>query len=131
MMSHPKHLRYTKEHEWALYENGIIVVGITDYAQQQLGDIVYLELPKVGTALDKGKGFGVVESIKAVSEIYLPLGGEIIKVNDSLKGSPDTINKDPYDAGWLIHVKPTNPAEFETLLSQKQYEEWIQCGTPE
>lgn len=129
-MNYPKHLRYTKEHEWALYENGVVVVGITDYAEQQLGDIVYLELPKVGTIIDKGKSFGVVESVKAVSEIYMPVGGEIIKVNDPLRNSPDIINKDPYDAGWLIHVKPRTPDELEILLSQKQYEEWIEHGKP-
>lgn len=127
-MSYPKHLRYTKEHEWALYENGVVVVGITDYAQEQLGDIVYLELPKVGAIIDKGKSFGVVESVKAVSEIYMPVDGEIIKVNDPLRSSPDILNKDPYDAGWLIHVKLRKPEEIETLLSQKQYEEWIEYG---
>lgn len=128
-MHHPQHLRYTKEHEWVLYENGVAIVGITDYAQEQLGDIVYLELPKVGAVIDKGKSFGVVESVKAVSEIYMPVGGEITKVNDPLRSSPDIINKDPYDAGWLIHVKPRKPEEIdETLLNQQQYEEWIEHG---
>lgn len=128
MYRHPEHLRYTKEHEWGHDEKGTIIVGITDYAQQQLGDIVYLELPKVGAILEKGKSFGVVESVKAVSEIYMPVSGEIIKINESLKNSPETINKDPYDAGWLIHVKPKEANAIETLLSQKQYEAWIQHG---
>lgn len=128
MYRHPEHLRYTKEHEWAHDEKGTIIVGITDYAQQQLGDIVYLELPKVGNVLEKGKSFGVVESVKAVSEIYMPVSGEIVKINESLKNSPDTINKDPYDAGWLIHLKPKQANELETLLSQKQYEAWIKDG---
>lgn len=124
-MKVPKNLSYTKDHEWALIKDTTVIVGITDYAQDQLGDIVYIELPPVGTKVEKGKEFGVVESVKAVSELYSPVSGEIIKINDSLKNSCETINRDPYDKGWMIHIKMRHPQELQELLNKTQYEELI------
>ncbi|HBQ21197.1 MAG: glycine cleavage system protein H [Deltaproteobacteria bacterium GWA2_38_16] len=124
-MNFPETLLYTKDHEWALNKNGTVTVGITAFAQDQLGDIVYLELPKVGTTLEKGKTFGVVESVKAVSDLYSPVSGEVVKMNDPLKNSPDIINKDPYDKGWMIEVKVSNPQELKDLLTQEQYQKLV------
>lgn len=121
-MSHiPKNLRYTKDHEWALKKEDIIVVGITEHAQHQLGDIVFIELPAIGSKIEKEKQFGTVESVKAVSELYSPVTGEIVKINETLKETPDIINKDSYDQGWMIHIKLTHQKEWDELLSPEQY----------
>ena len=120
-MNVPDSLLYTKDHEWALSQNGIITVGITDFAQHQLGDIVYLELPSLGTQVTKGNTFGVVESVKAVSDLYAPISGEVIEVNENLKNAPETLNKDPYHAAWMIKVRVSQPNELKELLTHEQY----------
>lgn len=125
-MSCPENLRYAKSHEWSLIKDDTVVVGITDFAQNQLGDVVYLELPAIGTQVEKGKEFGVIESVKAVSELYAPLSGEIVKVNNALIETTDTINKDPYDQGWMIQIKLKNKDEIKDLLSQSDYQKLIE-----
>jgi glycine cleavage system H protein len=117
--------RYLKTHEWARLEGSEIVCGISDHAQEALSDLVYVELPSVGAALRAGEVFGVVESVKAASDVYLPVGGTIIAVNHALEGAPEAINKDPYQAGWLIRVKPDNPADFEALMDAAAYEQQL------
>lgn len=117
--------RYLISHEWARKEGDLFVIGISDHAQHALGDIVFVELPKKGTSIAKGKPFGVVESVKAASDVYMPISGTVEATNDVLGGDPATINRDPYNAGWLIKVKPSNPSEFDTLLSPADYEAQI------
>ncbi len=122
----PANLKYTKEHEWALVEGNTVTVGITDFAQSALGDIVFLEVPEVGTHLKAGSTFGVVESIKSVSDLYAPLTGEVTAKNGDLEGSPEKINEDAYGS-WLIKVKIENEAELKNLLTAEQYQEF--CNT--
>ena len=122
----PGNLKYTKEHEWALVEGNTITVGITDFAQSALGDIVFLEVPEVGTDLKLGSTFGVVESIKSVSDLYSPVTGEVVAKNTDLEGSPEKINEDAYGS-WLIKVKIKDTAELNNLLSAQQYQEF--CNT--
>ncbi len=122
----PGNLRYTKEHEWALVEGQTVTVGITDFAQSALGDIVFLEVPEVGTNLKAGATFGVVESIKSVSDLYAPISGEVLAKNSDLEGSPEKINADAYGA-WLIKVKVKDVAELNNLLTAEQYQEF--CNT--
>lgn len=122
----PANLKYTKEHEWALIENDTVTVGITDFAQSALGDIVFLEVPEVGTDLKTGSTFGVVESIKSVSDLYAPVTGEVIAKNSDLEGSPEKINEDAYGS-WLIKVKVKNTDELKNLLTPEQYQEF--CNT--
>jgi glycine cleavage system H protein len=117
----PDDLRYSEEDEWARVEDGRVVVGITDYAQQQLGDIVFVELPEVGATYDKGNPFGVVESVKAVSDLCAPLSGEIIEVNQELVDRPEAVNEDCYDVGWMVVFAPSDPAELGTLLDAEAY----------
>lgn len=124
-MEFPDGLLYTKDHEWALKKNGNVVVGITDYAQDQLGDIVYIDLPKVGTKVQKGNTFGAVESVKAVSDLYAPLSGEVVKVNEDLKQSLQDVNRDPYHKGWMIEIKLNNPQELNDLLDQADYKKLV------
>jgi glycine cleavage system H protein len=124
-MNYPENFRYTKEHEWVSLEGETATVGITFHAQSELGDIVYVDLPKVGSALEKGKSFGSVESVKAVSDIYAPIAGEVSEVNDSLANAPETLNSDPHVAGWLIKVKVSSPAEFNNLLSAADYQSYV------
>jgi glycine cleavage system H protein len=124
----PKDLKYTKEHEWARVEGKIAVVGITAFAQEQLGDVVYVELPKVGDSVNEGATFGVVESTKAVSDLYSPLTGTVVKVNDPVTDAPETLNTDPYGKGWLIHVELVNPAELEKLLDAAAYETHVMAS---
>jgi glycine cleavage system H protein len=114
-------VRYTEEHEWARAESGKVIVGITDYAQDQLGDIVFVELPQLGSTFQKGEEFGTVESVKAVSEIYMPVSGEVIAVNSNLADSPELVNKSPYSEGWLIEVKPDDLSELDTLMDKDEY----------
>ena len=118
----PETLRYTKEHEWARQDGDAVTVGITDYAQDQLGDVVFVELPQVGRTLKAGDSFGVVEAVKTVSDLYAPLGGEVIAVNDRLTAEPALVNRSPYGDGWMIRVRPSNPEEFEGLLKPGDYE---------
>lgn len=116
----PEDLVYTKDHEWARREGDVVVVGISDYAQDQLGDIVFVELPEVGDSFATGDEFGTLESVKAVSELYLPVGGEIVAVNEELDDSPELINQDPY-GGWIIKIKPDDPEELDKLLDHSSY----------
>lgn len=117
----PENVRYTKDHEWARKEGDILVAGISDYAQDQLGDVVYVELPPVGERFENGEVFGTVESVKAVSEMFIPVAGEVVAINAALSDTPDVVNADPYGAGWMIHIKPSDPAAFETLMTQEAY----------
>lgn len=119
----PANLKYTKEHEWALVEGDTVTVGITDFAQSALGDIVFLEVPDVGSELKLGNTFGVVESIKSVSDLYAPVSGEVVAKNSDLEGSPEKINSDAYGS-WLIKVKVKNTAEINNLLTAEQYQEF-------
>lgn len=117
----PDDVRYTLDHEWARQENGNIKVGITDYAQDQLGDIVFVELPEVGRIFSAGEEFGTLESVKAVSELYIPIGGEIVAINEALAETPEQVNSDPFGNGWMIVVKPADIAEFESLKDKGAY----------
>lgn len=122
---YPSNYRYTKEHEWIKIENGIGIVGITDYAQHELGDVVFVELPKAGAKFIAGQSFGTVESVKAVSEIYSPVSGEVVETNTSLANEPEKINKDPHGAAWLIKVKIANAAELDDLMDAAAYQAYI------
>ena len=122
---YPSELKYTKEHEWVRVNGEEARVGITDYAQKQLGDVVYLELPEVGRVLQKGEVFGTIESVKAVSELFSPVAGEVVEVNRSLADRPETVNKDPHDA-WMIAIKLTGPADQADLLDAGQYAQLTQ-----
>jgi glycine cleavage system H protein len=124
-MEFPEDLKYTKEHEWVLIEGGTATVGITDYAQDQLGDIVFVELPAVGDKVSKEDAFGVVESVKAVSDIYAPLSGKVIEVNDDLPDDPEMLNEDPYGDGWIIRIELTDPEEIEDLMTSAEYEQYV------
>ena len=117
----PADRRYSDEHEWALKEGELITIGITHHAQEQLGDVVFLELPEAGDAITKGKAFGVIESVKAVSDLYAPLDGEVVEVNTDLVDAPEGVNQDPYGAAWLIKIKPANPADLDALLDAGGY----------
>ena len=123
-MSYPENFRYTKEHEWVLLEGDIATIGITNHAQSELGDIVFVDLPKPGTKLEVGKSFGSVESVKAVSDIYAPVGGEVTEANELLSSSPEKLNEDPHGAAWLIKLKVSDPAEVNALMTSSQYEEY-------
>lgn len=117
----PSNLKYTEDHEWALQEGDTLTVGITDFAQSQLGDIVFVELPEVGTELEKGAAFGVVESIKSVSDLFSPVAGTVTEVNSDLEGTPESLNESPYES-WMIKLKTTNGDEVNTLLTPDAYE---------
>ena len=117
-----KNLRYTEDHEWVDANENIVTIGLSDFAQQALGDIVFVELPEVGRQLNKGDSFGVVESIKSVSDIFTPVSGEVIEINTELPDSPDKLNQDPYGS-WLIKIKISNPSEIENLMDSTKYEE--------
>jgi glycine cleavage system H protein len=117
----PNDVRYAESHEWAKLEGGTVKIGITDYAQDQLGDIVFVELPEDGDSFEKGEEFGTVESVKAVSELYMPVGGEVVSVNPVLEDSPERINDSPYSEGWMIEVKPDDPSEMDDLLTGDVY----------
>ncbi len=121
----PEDCRYTQNHEWARAEGDKVRVGISDYAQDQLDDIVFVELPQVGDTFEKGEEFGTVESVKAVSELYMPVGGEVIAINSTLEDSPQLVNESPYSEGWMIDVKPTDPTEMDALLTRQAYLEML------
>jgi len=125
-MEFPKELRYSREHEWVRLEGSIATVGITDYAQDSLGDVVYLELPSEGASVTKDEPFGVVESVKAVSDLFAPVSGKVTEVNDALVDSPEVINEDPYGDAWMIKVEVTNPEEIKELLSAEEYKEFVE-----
>jgi len=117
--------RYMKSHEWVRWDGEEIVCGISDHAQESLSDIVYVELPEEGDVFDKGDAFGVVESVKAASDVYMPMGGEITAVNEELEDTPELVNQDPYGAGWLIRFAPSDPSEFDTLMDAEAYEAFV------
>ena len=121
----PADLRYAKNHEWAKMEGDKFRGGISDYAQDQLGDIVFLDLPQVGDTFAQGEGFGTVESVKAVSDLYMPVGGEILAVNPALDDSPEFVNQSPYGDGWMIEIKPDSPSDFEALMTLDAYIEML------
>jgi glycine cleavage system H protein len=125
MGNYPDNLRYTKEHEWTRLSGNAATVGITTFAKDQLGDVVYLELPEVGSTVTKGQPFGVVESTKAVSELFAPLSGRVTKVNKALVEAPEGINDDPHEKGWMIEIELSSPNEASELLTAKQYEELV------
>jgi len=125
-MDFPEDLRYTREHEWARRKGELLVVGITDFAQDQLGDVVFVELPDVGDTVKKGESFGVVESTKAVSELFAPISGKVVEVNDPLTDAPETINEDPYEEGWMIVVEPSEPSELDALMDAKAYRAFVE-----
>ena len=124
-MEFPEGLKYTKEHEWVLVEDRTATIGITEYAQQELGDIVYVELPEVGEKIVKDDPFGAVESVKAVSDIYAPVSGTVIEVNDTLPDSPETINDDAYGDGWLIKVEMSDADDLKDLMGAEEYAEYV------
>ena len=124
-MGYPKDRRYTKEHEWMEVKGDLATIGITDHAQHELGDVVFVELPKPGAKIETGKSFGTVESVKAVSEIYAPTSGEVIEVNSELQNKPETINSDPHGAAWLIKVRLTSTAGISDLMDAAAYEAYI------
>ena len=117
----PEDLRYAESHEWAKLAGDTVKIGISDYAQDQLGDIVFVELPEDGDSFEKGEEFGTVESVKAVSELYMPVGGEVVSVNSVLEDSPELVNNSPYSEGWMIEVKPDDPSEMDGLLTGDAY----------
>ena len=122
---YPDNLRYTKEHEWVRLDGDTAVIGITDHAQQELGDIVYVDLPKPGVAVEQGKSLGTVESVKAVSDIYAPLSGEVIEINPLLADAPEKLNEDPHGEAWLVKIRLRAPAEAEKLMSAAEYQTYI------
>ncbi len=117
----PEDAKYTKDHEWAKIEGDTAVIGINDYAQDQLGEVVFVELPEIGDSFEKGDEFGTVESVKAVSEIYMPLSGEVIELNNALEDNPEFVNSDPYGDGWIIKVKPADVSEMDQLMDKTAY----------
>ena len=124
----PAGLKYTKEHEWIKVEGKIGTVGITHFAQDQLGDVVFVELPEVGRTLKQNEQFGVVESVKTVSDLYIPVSGKVVEVNKALDGSPELINQDPYGEGWILKIEIADPAELDNLLDAAAYEEFTKEG---
>ncbi len=128
MANVPADLRYTREHEWAKAEGNRVRVGITAYAQEQLGDVVFVELPKVGAKVTQMQGFGVVESVKAVSDLFAPLDGTVAEVNEALRDTPELVNQDPYGRGWMIVITPSRPAPLDALMTANQYEEFVAAG---
>lgn len=124
-MNIPSNLKYTKEHEWVSVDGDIATVGITDFAQSELGDIVFVDIPSLNETLSQEEKFGDIEAVKTVAEVYMPLSGEIIEINEELEGSPELVNSDPYGAGWMIKIKLSNPAEIDSLLSDADYQAMI------
>jgi glycine cleavage system H protein len=120
-MNIPSNLKYTKDHEWILLEGEIATIGITDFAQKELGDIVYVEVETLDQTLERDEVFGTVEAVKTVSDLFLPMAGEIIEFNDALESDPEMVNSDPYGKGWMVKVKVTNTADFDELLSNEDY----------
>jgi len=125
-MNFPEDVRYTREHEWVRRKGAQLVVGITDFAQDQLGDVVFVELPDVGDPVKKGESFGVVESTKAVSELFAPISGKVVEVNDPLTDAPEAINEDPYEEGWMIVVEPSDPKEVDALMDATAYRAFVE-----
>lgn len=124
-MEFPEELKYTEEHEWVLVEEDVVTVGITDFAQDALGDVVFVELPEVGYQAEAGKTFGVVESVKAVSDLFAPIGGEVTATNDALGARPELVNSDPFGEGWMVRLRLADPAQVDTLLDSAAYEQLV------
>jgi glycine cleavage system H protein len=124
-MTSPEELKYSKEHEWVKVEGDVAIVGISDFAQKQLTDIVFVELPEKGKKVESGKQLGVVESVKSVSDVFCPVTGEVTEVNDDLANTPETLNKDPYGKGWIVKIKISNKSEIDNLMSAQEYEDFI------
>ncbi len=124
----PTDRRYTKEHEWVKIEGDIATIGITEFAQSELGDVTYVEVPQIGQQLAQGQAFGVVESVKAVSDIYAPVGGEVLEVNDALANEPEQVNSSPYDGAWMIKLRVTDPGTTSELLSADEYAAHVTAG---
>lgn len=122
----PADRKYTKDHEWAKREDGLAVVGITHYAQEQLGDIVYVELPQLGDALVASQAFGLVESVKAASDLFAPVSGEVVAINEDLVDRPELVNEDPYEGGWMVKVQPEDEGETEVLMTAEEYTSYLQ-----
>ncbi len=123
---YPEENLYTKDHEWILVQGDVGIVGVTDFAQHELGDVVYVDLPEVGDTFEASEPFGSVESVKAVSEIFCPVGGEVIEINSKLEDNPELINESPHQKAWMIKVRISNPEELKELLSAEEYEEYLQ-----
>jgi len=125
-VGYPSDVRYTREHEWARLGDGLVTVGITNYATEQLGDVVFVELPAVGKEVETGKPFGVVEAVKTVSDLYAPVSGQVVEVNGALVANPALVNQQPYGEGWMIRLRPRDPAELGRLLSNADYEKMVE-----
>ena len=125
-MKAPDDLLYSKEHEWIQRESDVATIGITEHAQKELGDVVFADLPEVGTTFKVNEAFGSVESVKAVSEVYMPVSGEVVETNKSLLDAPEKINDDPYGEGWIIRIRLGNPTDLETLMSSQEYSKYVE-----
>jgi glycine cleavage system H protein len=128
MSNIPENLRYSKDHEWVKVEGDVASIGITDYAQHSLGDVVYVDMPRVGDKFGTHEAFGSVESVKAVSEIFTPVSGEVVEVNDSLNDTPEKVNSDPYGDAWFVKIKMENALEVDAMLSGEEYEEYLSAN---
>jgi glycine cleavage system H protein len=124
-MNFPENVKYTADHEWVRVEGNFGWIGITDYAQSELGDIVYIDIPAVGAKVEKGKSFGTIEAVKAVSDLFAPVAGEVVEINAEMKDHPEIVNKDPYGAGWMVKIVITDPAQLDTLLDVQAYKTLI------
>jgi glycine cleavage system H protein len=124
----PENLRYSKDHEWVKVDGDVATIGITDYAQHSLGDVVYVDLPRAGDSFGSHESFGSVESVKAVSEIFTPVAGEVVEVNEALNDTPEDVNNDPYGAAWMLKIKMENPNEADGMLSAEEYEEYLNAS---
>jgi glycine cleavage system H protein len=129
MSNIPENLRYSKDHEYVSVNGDVATIGITDYAQHSLGDVVYIDMPRVGDKFGTHESFGSVESVKAVSEIFTPVAGEVVEVNDGLNDAPEAVNNDPYNAGWMVKVKMDNPGEADAMLNAAEYEEYLEASS--
>jgi len=125
---YPKELRYSKEHEWALVEGDVVTVGVTHFAQDELGEVVFVELPEAGSSFAAHAEIGTIESVKAVAEVYTPIGGEIVESNAALADTPELVNEDPHGKGWLVKLKPSSPEELEAMMSAEEYEAFASGG---
>lgn len=125
-MKFDESVKYAKSHEWVRKESGTVIIGISDYAQDSLGDVVFVELPETGDTFEQGSTFGVVESVKAASDVYMPVGGEIVEVNETLGDTPDKVNEDPFGDGWLVKVVPSNPKDLDSLMSAAEYKTYTE-----
>ena len=124
-MNIPSELKYTKDHEWAKLDGDNLTIGITDYAQGELGDVVFIELPQVGSSVAKDETFGTIEAVKAVSDLFCPVNGEVLEVNETLEDTPDVVNTDPYGEGWMVKIKIENESEWDSLMSAEDYKSHI------